>query len=265
MVWARSIAAAGAAAAVLLLGAPAWADVTITESSAGKMFTADMTGTKVTRIKGHKMRQDTNRTAGDSTSMIFDLDAGKMIILNHTKKEAIVRSTKDFGEAMTKITDADMKADFTATGATRTVAGQSCAVYDSSTTITFSIAEKAPPVTMTMKGPVCVSKTAAGSADFKAFYTAAVEKGFFFTDPAQAKAQPALAKATQTMLKKVADAGLPLASDMAMTFEGDNPMAQMMSKMASGKLTNEATKVETSSIADDVFVVPADYKTKEPK
>jgi hypothetical protein len=35
--------------------------------------------------------------------------------------------------------------------------------------------------------------------------------------------------------------------------------------MGGGKLTREATKVETGSIADDVFAVPADYKIKETK
>jgi hypothetical protein len=265
MVWARSIAVAGATAAVMLLGVPAWADVTITETTGGKMFTADMSGSKTTRIKGHKMRQDSTRNGGDSTSIIFDLDSGKMIMLNNTKKEAIVRTSQEFGTALSKISDADLKSSFTPTGTSRTVAGQTCNVFDASVTVTFVMAEKAPPMTMTMKGPVCVSKTAPGSADVKEFFTAASQKGFMFTDPAMAKSQPGMAKAMSTMLQKQAEAGVPLSSDMAMSFEGDSPMAQMMSKMGSGKITTEATKVETGSIADDVFVVPADYKTKESK
>jgi hypothetical protein len=265
--WARSIAVAGATAAAMLLAVPARADVTVTETTGGKMFgPADINGTKVTRIKGHKMRQDTTRTAGgDSTSMIFDIDAGKLIVLNNSKKEAIVRSTAEFGEAMTKITDADVKSSITATSATKTVAGQTCTVYDANVSVSFSMAEKQPPMTMVMKGPVCLSKTAPGNTDFKEFYTAASQKGFMFTDPASAKAQPGMAKAMSTMLKKMAEAGLPLSSDMNMTFEGEGMMAQMMQKMGAAKITSEATKIDTASIGDDVFGVPADYKTRDVK
>lgn len=267
MVWARSIGLAGATAALMLLAVPSWADVTVTENTGGKMFgAADLSGTKVTRIKGHKMRQDNTRAnGGDSTSMIFDLDAGKLIILNNTKKEAMVRATKDFGEAMTKVADADVKSEMTPTGATKTVAGQSCNVFDATVSVSFTMVEKQPPMTMTMKGPVCLSKTAPGNADFKEFYTTASQKGFMFTDPATAKAQPGMAKAMSSMLAKMADYGISLGSDMTMTFTGEGMMAQMMQKMGGGKLTSEATKIETGSIADDVFAVPADYKTREAK
>lgn len=267
MVWARSIGLASATAALMLLAVPSWADVTVTETTGGKMFgAADLSGTKVTRIKGHKMRQDNTRASGgDSTSMIFDLDSGKMIILNNTKKEAMVRSTAEFGEAMSKISEADLKADMTPTGATKTVAGQSCNVFDANISVSFTMVEKQPPMTMTMKGPVCLSKTSPGQADFKEFYTTASKKGFMFTDPATAKAQPGMAKAMSTMMQKMAENGISLSSDLAMAFAGEGMMAQMMQKMGGGKLTSEATKIETGSIADDVFVVPADYKTREAK
>jgi hypothetical protein len=213
------------------------------------------------------MRQDTNRTtgSGDSTSMIFDVDAGKLIVLNNTKKEATVRTTSDFGESLSRITDADVKSSITDTGATKTVAGQSCNVYDANVAVTFSMVEKQPPMTMVMKGPVCLSKSAPGNADFRGFYLAASEKGFIFTDPSTAKAQPGMAKAMTTMLKKMAEGGLPLSSDMNMTFEGEGMMAQMMQKMGGARITSEATKIETGSLSDDVFAVPAGYKVRDSK
>jgi hypothetical protein len=263
MKWARSIAMAGAAAAAMMLAAPAWADVTVTETTGGKMFGAgDMTGTKVTRIKGHKMRQDMNHPGRDNVSMIFDVDSGKMIILNHAKKEAMVRSTADIGQAMGQISDADVKSSLTDSGQAKTVAGASCNVFDTSISVSFSMMEKAPPMTMVMTGPVCLSKTAPGHEDFRNFYLAAAEKGFIFTDPQAAKAQPGMAKAMQTMARKMAEGGLPLSSDLNMTFEGDNPMAQMMKKMGGAKMTSEATKIETTALSDDIFAVQAGYKTK---
>src|SRR5262249_53701687 len=87
--WGRAVAVAGTAAA-LLTAAPAWADVTVTQTIGGKMMGAgDMAGTSVTRIKGHKMRIDNTRNGTNDTSTIFDVDSGKMIFLNHAKKEAM--------------------------------------------------------------------------------------------------------------------------------------------------------------------------------
>ncbi len=249
--------------AALLLGAwPAWADVTVTQTTGGKMFGGgDQAGTSVMRFKGHKMRIDTTR-GGNDTSMIFDVDAGKMIILNHAKKEATVRSTAEFGEALSKISDADIKASLTPTSETKTIAGMSCTVYNSNVSVSFSMVEKQPPLTVVMTGPVCLSKTAPGRADITEFYNAASQKGFIFTDPAVAKAQPGMAKGMATMMKKMAEGGVSLSSEMNMSFEGETMMAQMMKKMGSGKMTTETTKIETGALADDLFAVPAGYKTK---
>jgi hypothetical protein len=262
----RSIAICGAMSAAMLMAAPVWADVTLTQNTGGKMFTSDMSGTNTTRIKGHKMRVDMKTTAGpgggQDTSMIFDVDAGKIIIINHKNKEATVRNTNEFGEALTKVSDADMKADLTATGATKTIAGASCTVYDSSVAVSFTPMEKQPPIKVTMAGPVCLSKNAPGASDFHEFYNAASQKGFIFSDPAQAKAQPGIAKGMATMMKKWSDAGVALSSDVNMNFEGQGMMAEMMKKMGGGKMTSEATKIETGAIGDDVFTVPVGYKTK---
>src|SRR6266545_6335669 len=132
-VMARAVTGAvtGAAVAAMLAGmlpgmlivTPAWADVTMTQTTGGKMFGAsDMAGTNVTRIKGHKMRIDSTRTgtAGNDTTMIFDVDAGKMIILNNTKKEATIRDASEMGAMVSKIGDADLKASLEPTSATKT-------------------------------------------------------------------------------------------------------------------------------------------------
>jgi hypothetical protein len=247
----------------MLIVTPAWADVTMTASTGGKMFGAgDMAGTSVTRIKGHKMRIDTTRGTGNDTTMIFDVDGGKMIILNNTKKEATVRDASEMGAVVSKIGDADLKASLEPTSATKTVAGVSCTVYDSNVAVAFSMVENQPPTTMVMAGPVCLSKTAAGAADIRAFFAAAAQKGFIFSDPASAKAMPGMAKGMATMWKKWADAGVSLTSDLNLSFEGDGMMAQMMKKMGNGKITSETTKIETAALSDDLFAVPAGYKTK---
>src|SRR5262249_27688242 len=104
-----------------------------------------------------------------------------------------------------------------------------------------------------------------GNSDFKDFYNAASEKGFFFTDPASAKAQPGMAKGMATMLKKMAEAGIPLSSDLTLSFTGEGMMAQMMQKMGKGEITSEATKIDAGSLSDDLFAVPAGYKIQNAK
>src|SRR6266542_2408812 len=155
----------GAVVAAMLMATPAWADVTLTQNTSTKLFGPDAKGTSVTRIKGHKMRIDSMKTGGDETSMIFDVDAGKMIMLNNTKKEATVRDASEMGAALSKVPDADMKASLEPTSATKTVAGSTCTVYDSNVSVSFSMVEKQPPITMVMNGPVCLSKSVAGAAD----------------------------------------------------------------------------------------------------
>jgi hypothetical protein len=250
-------------AAVLLATAPAWADVTLTQTTSGKMGGGSSTGESVTHIKGHKMRVDTNRSNADQTSMIWDVDGNKMIVLNHTKKEAMVVNMSTVGQSLSKISDADMDAKLTPTGATKQVAGATCAVYDSLISVKFSMMEQQPPIEMTMTGPVCLSKDAPGHADFMGFYNYAVQKGFIFSDPASAKAQPAMAKGMAKMLKTWADAGVPLNSDIMLSFKGEGMFAQMMNKMGSGKIVSDTSKIDTSAISDDLFGVPAGYKTKE--
>jgi hypothetical protein len=250
------------AAAAMWLAAPAWADVTLTQTTTSKM----VNGTNITRIKGHKMRIDMKPSQpgpAPDTSMIFDVDAGKIIIVDHTKKEAMIRGTADFGGALTKVTEADMETSLTPTPGTKTVAGVSCTVYNSKVAVKFAPVENQPPMTVSMAGPVCLSKTAPGQADFKEFYNAASQKGFIFSDPQAAKGQPGLAKGMATMMKKWADAGIALTSDLNMTFEGSGMMAEMMKKMGSNKTTTETTKIETTALSDDLFAVPAGYKTRQ--
>jgi len=248
-------------AGVLSLSAPAWADVTLTSKSTGKMAGGDGT-VQVIKIKGGKMRTDTTR-GNDSTSVIFDVDAGKMIALDHKNKEAIVMDTAAMTETMSKVKEADVKASLTPTSEKKQIAGYECTVHDSDVRVGFSPAE-GMNLQILMTGPVCVSPDAPGKAEYAEFYTAAVKKGFFFTDPRAAKAQPGPAKGYAELYKKWAEAGVPLSSTTSMKFEGGGMMTGMMNKMMGGPTTTELTKVDTGTIADTEFVVPADYKVKKP-
>jgi hypothetical protein len=252
----------GLLAGVMLVSAPAWADITLTSKMTGKMAGGDGT-TQVVKVKGSKMRTDSTR-GSDMTSTIFDVDGGKMIVLDHKKKEAIVLDTTAIVETMGKAGGSmDVKTDLKPTSEKKQVAGYDCTVYDTNVTVAMSPGE-GMNIQMNMSGPACLSANAPGKAEYEQFYAAAVAKGFFFTDPRAAKAQPGMAKAIAEASKKWAEAGVPLSSTQTMKFDGGGMMTGMMNKMMGGPTTTELTKVDTGTIADTEFVVPADYKVKKP-
>jgi hypothetical protein len=251
----------GVMAGVLLLSAPASADVTLTSTVTGKMMGGDGS-TQVVKIKGGKMRMDQTR-GNDTTSVILDVDGGKMISLDHKKKEAIVLDSAALAETMAKVDKSDVKASLTPTSEKKQVAGYECTVHDSNVQMAFSPAE-GMNLQIIMTGPVCLSQSAPGKNEYATFYSTAAQKGFFFTDPRAAKASPGPAKAIAELQRKWADAGVPLSSNITLKFDGGGFMTGMMNKMIGGAMTTEATKVDTAAIADTEFAAPAGYKVKTP-
>ena len=107
------------------LAAPAAADVTVTQTVAGKAAVIDLNGESVTRIKGNKMR--TEQTRGDKTDVvIIDIDGQRMISLDAGKKEATVIPLSQLQETLGKVTSSEVKVKITPTGETKQVAGYSC-------------------------------------------------------------------------------------------------------------------------------------------
>jgi hypothetical protein len=251
----------GLMAGVLLLSATAWADVTLTSKMTGKMAGGDGT-VQVVKIKGGKMRTDMTRGT-ETTSVILDVAGGKMISLDHKKKEAIVLDMATLTETVGKVGQTDVKASLNPTSEKKQVAGFDCSVYESDVRMTMSPAE-GMNIQMAMTGPVCLSPSAPGKAEYAEFYTAAVSKGFFFNDPRAAKAQPGPAKAFAELYKKWAEAGVPLSSNITLKFDGAGFMGGMMNKMLGGPMTTETTSIDTAAIQDSEFVTPAGYKVKTP-
>ncbi len=252
-----------AVAACVCVTAPAWADLTLTQTVSGKAMGFGGDGQNIVRIKGQKMRSDI--TLGDNTSSsIMDVANMKIISLNAKAKEAEVFDMNQMSQQVGgKIDTSRMKVSLTPTSATKQVAGYACTIHDSMVSMPFSPAQ-GMNMTLVITGPVCISKTAPGKADYAAFYLAAAEKNFFL-DPRQAKAAGGQAKAMLSLYKATADAGLPLESTMTIKFEGEGPAAAMMSKMGGQNFTTVVTKIGTETLGDDQFTPPADYKVKQNK
>jgi hypothetical protein len=109
-----------------------------------------------------------------------------------------------------------------------------------------------------------VSTAAPGLADYQAYYRAAADSGFIFASPATTKspAGAASAKAYAALTHKMASAGMALESQVHISAEGNNPMAGLFSKLASGDITTTVTRITPGDVAADKFEIPAGYKPK---
>jgi Domain of unknown function (DUF4412) len=246
-----------------LLATPVFADVTVNQKTTGKgAIGAAAAGDSVQYLKGSKMRIDQAR-GDDETSVIIDADAQRMISLNHKKKEADIYDMAKMAADMQKIQASDIKASVTPTSQTRQIAGQTCTVHNIEIVIPMAMGNNS--MTMVMAGPACLVKDAPGAKDYETFYKTAVEKGLFFSDPRQAKAQPGQAKGLARLYQEMAARGLPYAQEFTMKFQGNDMMAGMMNKVGGATMSTEVTSVTTGPLADSLFEIPAGYKQKQAK
>jgi len=116
-------------------------------------------------------------------------------------------------------------------------------------------------MTVTLTGTTWIVKGAPGTTDFQKFYSAAAEKGFIFTDPRAAKAQPGQARARVQMYQQMAaTGGVPYEYLMNIKMSGEGPMAGMMARVGNIEMTSSVQTVEVMQLSDDMFAPPAGYK-----
>jgi hypothetical protein len=244
----------------LALASPAAADVTVKQKSGGKGMGAVVSGDTTQYLKGLRIRMD-QAIGGSETTTIIDAQAKQMITLDHAKKQADVTDMAKLAENLGKIPISEIKTSVTPTTQTRQIAGASCTVHDVKVSVPMQMG--ADTLTFVMAGPQCLVKNGPGAADYAAFYRAAADGGLFFGDPRQAKGMPAQAKGMVEMYRKIAELGMPYATEMNVTIEGGGPMAAMMAKMGGNTITTEVTSVSTAAIADSMFEIPDGYKVNK--
>lgn len=256
-----------AALFTVVLTAPLFADVTVKSTGAGKGMGMEREMQTITYIKGNKMRTDT--VMGDTTrTMIFDVDAQKLYSFDSKKKEADAWDMQAFGANMKDSVDVSaMKATVKPNGQTKQISGKTATGYDMELSMPATMGGKnGMKMTVILTGPMWIVKGAPGTSEYMNFYKGAVEKGWIFSDPRGAKANPGQAKAMAEMYKQLAaTGGIPYEQEMTIKMSGDGPMAGMMAKMGGISMTTTVQSVDTSALAADMFAVPAGYKVKEQK
>jgi hypothetical protein len=247
----------------LAVAAPARADLKLTETIGGRGVGTSGNVTGTTYIKGLKMRSDV--TSGDIVrTTIFDVANQKLYIFDSKKKEADVWDMADFAKQLGLDPDGPQATtSFKPNGQTKQLAGKTATGYDMSISMpsTMGDPKNGMKMTVSLTGTTWIVKGAPGTADFQKFYTAAADKGFVFTDPRAAKAQPGQAKArTQMYRQMAATGGVPYEYLMNVKISGEGAMAGMMARMGNIEMTSSVQNAEVVQLSDDMFAPPADYK-----
>src|SRR4029077_14472748 len=123
-----------------------------------------------------------------------------------------------------------MHANLKPNGQTKPVGGQNADGYDIDIMVPANVA--GTPMTIAMTGISWIAKDAPGSAEYSAFYKGAAEKGWIFTDPRAAQAQPGQAKAMAEMYTQLAQiGGIPMESQVDIRATGEGMVAAAMARM----------------------------------
>lgn len=252
-----------AATLALALAAPARADVKMTQNVSGKGMGMGASSVTTTYLKGLKMRTDT--TTGDTVrTMIFDVENQKIYSFDSKKKEADVWDMGEFGKQVGTVVDpGEITASVKPNGQTKQILGKTATGYDMAISVPARMGDPKNGMQMTvmLTGPTWIVKNSPGTAEYQAFYKAAAERGFIFTDPRAAKGQSGQAKATTQMYRELAaTGGVPYETEMSIKMAGDGPMAGLMAKMGNISTMSTMTAIEAAPLADDLFMPPAGYK-----
>jgi len=208
------------------------------------------------KVKNGFMRTDTT-VNGVPQTMIIDVKGRRYISLNAGAREATVTDADAMAAQMAQAGASDLSLRLNPTGDTKSIAGLSCDGYTVTVSMTMNMGGQAMPMTMT--GPAWSSKSAPGAKEYAAFMAMASDSGMFLVTPGQ-RGQGG---GTAELMKKMAEAGLPCASEFEIGM-GSGEMAAMMSQMGKSSMTNETTSVSTAPLDDSLFAIPDGYTIKKP-
>ena len=264
------------AAILVICVAPLRADLTIVQTmNLEGGFAAMMGGIKpptmTTRLKGAKARTDIDMMDQKITTIV-DVTAKQVTMLNAATKTANVITAGEMPGLPAGAPTPKIDVSFKPTGQTRTIDGVSCDDY--ALDMTLSLAEmtgaQMPPeaaaqlkdVTIVLAGTSCIAKNAPGAAEYVAFQRTAAANALDWVLKGGVPGQQI--QGMDKVLAALSSAeGLPYLTELTLSFQGTGPMVDMMKQMGAMKMTQKVTSVSTDAIADDMFIVPADYKVEK--
>jgi hypothetical protein len=246
---------------VMLAPVRSAADVRLVETTRDQSGSRTIEGVRTTSIKGARMRLDAVRS-NEATTTLYDVPAGATISLEAKKKRATWR---DAGRRNAKLEDeyprARVTVAVTPTGATKTLVGAPCREYALSVRVPMT---RDGSLVLTMTGSAWMASEVPGAEDYDAFAAAAIERQIVFGPATDNKILLAITRA-QTELHRALGGlhGVPYVVETATNVDGKGFLAGMVRKVVAGTQTTEVTSVSTVPLADELFVVPAGWKSEK--
>jgi hypothetical protein len=252
---------------VAFCAVPLSADVRVTTTTTIEGGLAAMMGGMAPRvvmhIKGMKARADVDMGT-QTMSTITDITTKQFILLNAAQKTAHVMTPdalpKDVPLSLPKL-DATIKP----TGRSQTIAGAACEEF--TVAMTISMAEmaaspKLPPeaaqmlksLKISMNGSAWVAKSGPGVAEYMAYQSAS-------TSGAMAALMGAIPGMKGSGIDRFMGAfseagGIPFLTELLMTVEGNDQIAEVMKAQGPIKVITKITEVSTDPISEDLFKIP---------
>jgi len=257
-------ACAALAVLVLLPAPPAAADVTVilTSTSSGGGRPPGLRHDEISYLKGGRQRVDHG-----TTSTILDLDAGRLVVLDHTARTATIYRLADLQPKQADL--AQVNVDVEPTGKRRDVSGLSC---EEAKVSVMTIDPRRTMMVMppgrgletgrdVTTGSVWIAANEPGAAEYRAFYRRLAEIGPVVTDFALARRAPAQAIAQARLAIEVASRGIPCQAQLSnRSYYGPGDVTLITPSLSSGW---KLKQISTEPLANALFEVPPDYATQE--
>jgi hypothetical protein len=260
-------------ALVALGAAPLRADVRVTSTTTIEGAFAGMMGGATPRVvmhvKGLKARADVD-VGAQTISTITNVEEKEFILLNAAQKTAqIMTPGGQVPPGGMPLALPKMDATITPTGRSQAIAGVACeefAVAMSMSMAEMTASAQMPPeaaemmksIRLAMNGSMWLAKSGPGVAEYMA-YQAASTKGQM---AAMMAAIPGLqGSGMDRLMSAFANAdGLPYLTELTMTIEGNDQVAELMKQQGPIKVITKVTEVSVDPLPDDLFKVPEGYK-----
>jgi hypothetical protein len=236
-----------------------WADVTIKEVISRKAGSQNAKTERTTVVKGLAMWVEARR-GNDRQTTVYDAATGRITVMNAGKRRAEIYEAPVVAAAVErKLPSERVTAELAATGRSQEMLGVMCNEY------TFVIMAPIGPtsqVLFSLRGSAWIAQDGPGRDEYMAFARAAEKAKFVFGDFESTRAVLALVRGQTELYRRIAAlGGMPYAIDLAFKFEGTGAAISLVNKMASGTFFTASTAIGTDPISEEVFAVPAGWKT----
>jgi hypothetical protein len=243
-----------AIAGLLAVVNPLRADLSIVESYIGAAAKIEVRATRLTKIKGLKMRVEDE---GADEAVIYDVPAGEELTLNAKKRQARVRKFAAVGASAERAVPAEwVKWSIQPTGDRQIIAGTACEDY--TFTIRVPVVKDGKP-TLVMTGKACVAKAAEGAAEYRGLVAAGSRSGFLINYTSNNIVFVSLARAQTKLYEILAEAGgIPMKIERDISYEGGF-FAALLNK-SRGSRRSVVTHMSAEPLPQEDFSIPAGWK-----